>query len=93
MNALLLVPLACAALAGYLGWSAGGGSNLVWLVPLAVINVFIVGSLRMKQAREAQSATRPNVIVEGGYLFVLQILILGMCYLLGFLIANAVRVV
>jgi|GEM_PF-3965520 len=77
----------------YLGWITQGGQRLVFLLPMGLVNVIAIAAPRMKQAREAQGAGRPNMIAEGAYLFVLQLLILGGGYMLGFLLANAVPII
>ena len=90
MRALRYLPMLSALIAGVLGWLAGGGQYLVYLLPLAVLNVGLLGSDRIRQARETSGTGEANVIVEGIFLFVLQLVILGLCYLLGFFFANAV---
>ena len=83
----------------YLPWAvaavsfAAGWVGFTWLVipALAVVTTFLVFNLRRAQlAREAHRVGRPNMVVEGLYLYVLQVLILGLAYLVGYFLSNAV---
>ena len=93
MKPQYLIPIAMLALAIFLGWITQGGQRLVFLLPMAILNVVAIAAPRMKQVREAPGTERPNMIAEGLYLFVLQLLILGGGYMLGFLFANAVPII
>ena len=90
MNLLRIVPLITALIAFGMGWLAGGGQYLIYLLPLAAINVFILAPDRLRQVREADPVGGANPIAEGAFLFILQLAILGFAYLLGFFFANAV---
>ena len=84
------IPFAVAALAAV----AGFFGLRVWIVlALALVNVALVSRNRLKQAREApQQVAPPNILVEGAYLLVLQVLILGLSWLVGYFFANAIPI-
>ena len=87
MKYVPFVVAALAAIAGVLGMR-------VWVVlVLALVNVALVSGNRLRQARNApQQVAPPNVLVEGAYLLVLQVLILGLCWLVGYFFANAIPI-
>ena len=90
MKSLRFVPVITALVAGALGWFAGGGQYLVYLLPLAALNVLILAPDRLRQVRANDPVGGANPLVEGAFLFILQLAILGFAYLLGFFFANAV---
>lgn len=69
------------------------GQPPVTILVLAVLAVIVVAPDRLRQARaQSQRTGPPNAVVEGAYLLVLQTLILGAAYGLGYFLAFRVQV-
>ena len=90
MTALRYVPYFFAALSFVLGY---GAITFLAVIGLALVSVFIIAPDRMEQVRnQPQRVGKPNMLVEGGFLFVLQLLIFGMLYGVGYFLAFRIQV-
>ena len=90
MAGMKYLPWIIAAICFGAGWI-----GFAWLIvpALAVVTTFLVFNLRKAQlASEKHRAGPPNMVVEGLYLYVLQVLVLGLAYLVGYFLANAVPI-
>ncbi len=76
------VLLALGAVAGFMGVR-------VWFVfILALLSTFVFASARRKNLKETPQAPDQNMLIDGVYLFLGQLLILFAIYLLGVFIAS-----
>jgi|GEM_PF-5688157 len=90
MTATRYIPLVFAAMSGVLGYT---GRPFLFVLMLAVISMVIVSGDRMRQVRrESHRAGQPNIVAEGAYLLVLQVLILGLAWSLGYFMGFKVGV-
>ena len=90
MTATRYMPLLFAAFSALLGYT---GRPFLFVVVLAFVSMLIVSGDRMRQVRQTPHRVgKPNVFAEGAYLFVLQVLILGLAWSLGYFMGFKVGV-
>lgn len=76
----ILLLLSCVA--GYMGIR-------VWFVVLfALLSTFVFAGARRKNLKETPQAPDQNMLLDGAYLFLIQLLIMFAVYLLGVFIAS-----
>jgi len=74
--------LLLSGVAGYMGVR-------VWcVVLLALLSVFVFADARRKNLKETPQTPDQNMLIDGAYLFILQLLIMFAVYLLGVFIAS-----
>lgn len=64
------------------------GIRVWFVVLLALISAFVFTSARRKNLKETPQAPDQNMLMDGAYLFVGQLLIMFAIYLLGFFIGS-----
>ena len=90
MAVMKFLPLLLAVLSAVLGYT---GRPFLFVVVLAFVSMLVVSGYRMRQVRQTPHRVgKPNVFAEGAYLFVLQVLILGLAWSLGYFIGFKVGV-
>ena len=64
------------------------GVRVWFVVLLALLSAFIFAGARRKNLKETPQAPDQNMLLDGAYLFILQLLIMFAIYLLGVFVAS-----